>query len=98
MGDVWHTYKKIKVIGRGAFGSAILCKHKKTLSLVVIKEIFGEMTDDERTTSVSEIQVLSILRHPNIVAYFDSYIDKVDKLRGSTLLIVMEYCDGGTLE
>lgn len=51
------------------YSSAILCRRKKNNTLVVVKELFADMTDDERTTSVNEIQVLSMLRHPNIIAY-----------------------------
>ncbi|KAJ3221211.1 Serine/threonine-protein kinase Nek8 [Clydaea vesicula] len=60
------------------------------------------MTDEDRTTSVSEIQVLSMLRHPNIIAYYDSFIAKEGlEQKGSlhgTLMIVMEYADAGTLD
>jgi serine/threonine protein kinase len=38
--DVWATYNKIKVVGRGAFGSAYLCRGKKSTQLVVVKELF----------------------------------------------------------
>jgi serine/threonine protein kinase len=57
------------------------------------------MTEDERTTSVGEIQVLSMLRHPNIIAYYDSLMCKEPgQGSGGTLMIVMEYADAGTLE
>lgn len=96
--DVWANFKKLKVVGRGAFGSAYLAKNKKTAQQVVIKELFANMTEDEKTTSVGEIQVLSILRHPNIIAYYDSFLHKEAKSPNGTLMIVMEFADGGTLE
>lgn len=85
--DVWANYKKIKVVGRGAFGSAYLSREKKSTKLVVVKELFSNMTEDERSTSVGEIQVLSMLKHPNIIAYFDSFVSK-DPGKGSGSLMV----------
>ena len=63
----------MKVVGRGAHGFAILCKRKKDSSLVVIKELFGNQIASAQQESLNEIQVLSIVRHPNIIAYFDSF-------------------------
>ena len=80
---------------------------------VVVKELFGgDMTDDERRKSLNEIQVLSLLEHPNIISYFDSFVadasvmilgtdDQTEDDRGDSgdkmLMIVMEYANGGTL-
>lgn len=65
------------------------------------------MTDDERRKSLNEIQVLSLLKHPNIISYFDSFVadsngfgmDESEErdLGDKTLMIVMEYANGGTL-
>ncbi|KAI9145533.1 kinase-like domain-containing protein [Paraphysoderma sedebokerense] len=100
--DVWSHYKKIKVVGRGAFGIATVCKRLKDSSLVVIKEIYtNAMSEDEKKQSLNEIQVLSMLRHPNIISYFDSYTidtDDIEKNVHGDLLIVMEFADGGNLQ
>jgi len=45
----------------------------------------------ERNLSINEIKVLSILDHPHIVSFFNSY-----EWEGK-LLIEMEYCEGGNL-
>jgi NIMA (never in mitosis gene a)-related kinase 8 len=61
------------------------------------------MTEEDRKASMNEIQVLSMLRHPNIIAYYDSFtvdsnISSVDGfINSGSLMIVMEYADGGTL-
>ena len=49
------------------------------------------MTASDRRNAVKEADLLAILNHPNIVAYFGSY------LCGGQLLIEMEFCEGGTL-
>ena len=38
-----------------------------------------------------KVEVLSILKHPNIIAYFDNFVEE------KSLMIVMEYAPGGTL-
>ena len=38
-----------------------------------------------------QVKVLKLLKHPNIVAYYDNFVE--DK----KLVIVMEYAPGGTL-
>ena len=39
----------------------------------------------------AQVEVLSILKHPNIIAYFDNFVEE------KSLMIVMEYAPGGTL-
>jgi NIMA (never in mitosis gene a)-related kinase 9 len=72
---------------------AILYKKRVDSSLVVIKEIdMHVQTAEGRSFAMKEADFLSSLDHPNIVYYYNKY-----ELQG-TLLIEMEYCDGGTLE
>ena len=60
--------------------------------LVVVKEVnLSRATDKERVDAEKEVEILSLLNHTNIVTYFNHYID------GTSLLIEMEYCNGGTL-
>lgn len=46
------------------------------------------MSVDERQASVNEAKVLSMLDHPNIVGYFESFLEE------KTMTIVMEYVQG----
>lgn len=39
----------------------------------------------------NEVRVLSMLQHPNIIEYYDNYLDS------NTMMIVMEYAPGGNL-
>jgi len=57
--------------------------------LVVWKEVELErLGEKEKRDAQNEIDILSILNHPNIVSYYNHFLD------GSTLLIEMEYADG----
>ncbi|KAG8182304.1 hypothetical protein JTE90_013910 [Oedothorax gibbosus] len=86
------NYKKIRLVGRGAYGTVFLCKQASDNKLVITKEIpVDQMTVDERQVSMNEAKVLAMIDHPNVIAYYDSFLE--DK----TMIIVMEYVQGGTL-
>ena len=56
---------------------------------MVWKEVdLSKANEKERNNAMKEIEILSLLNHANIVAYFNHFMD--DNL----LLIEMEYCNG----
>ncbi|XP_049779795.1 serine/threonine-protein kinase Nek8 [Schistocerca cancellata] len=85
-------YEKLRVVGKGAFGSAVLYRKVADDTLVVMKEVnMTELNAVERQAALNEVQVLSMLHHPNIIRYLGSFE------REGILMIEMEYADGGTL-
>ncbi|XP_072246110.1 serine/threonine-protein kinase Nek1 isoform X2 [Leuresthes tenuis] len=85
-------YEKVKKIGEGSFGKAILVKSKQDGRQYVIKEIgISGMSSKERQESRREVAVLANMSHPNIVQYKESFEE------GGCLYIVMDYCEGGDL-
>ncbi|CAH3150225.1 unnamed protein product [Porites lobata] len=87
-----EPYTRIKTLGRGAFGEAVLYRKTEDNVLVVVKEVnLSRASDKERADAEKEVDILSLLNHTNIVTYYNHYID------GTSLLIEMEYCNGGTL-
>ncbi|XP_072248298.1 serine/threonine-protein kinase Nek8 isoform X1 [Leuresthes tenuis] len=87
-----EKYEKIKVVGRGAFGIVHLCRRRSDGALVILKEIpVEQMSRDERLAAQNECQVLKLLNHPNIIEYYENFLE--DK----ALMIAMEYAPGGTL-
>ena len=67
-------YVKIKKIGEGSFGQALLVKGKKDGRQYVIKEIgIAKMDKRGKEEARKEVKVLSQMKHPNIVAYQDSF-------------------------
>uniref|UniRef100_A0A0D9RYL0 non-specific serine/threonine protein kinase n=1 Tax=Chlorocebus sabaeus TaxID=60711 RepID=A0A0D9RYL0_CHLSB len=85
-------YDVIKAIGQGAFGKVYLAKGKSDSKHCVIKEInFEKMPIQEKEASKKEVILLAKMKHPNIVAFFNSFQEN------GRLFIVMEYCDGGDL-
>uniref|UniRef100_G3NXQ5 non-specific serine/threonine protein kinase n=1 Tax=Gasterosteus aculeatus aculeatus TaxID=481459 RepID=G3NXQ5_GASAC len=85
-------YIPIRVLGRGAFGEATLYRRTEDNSLVVWKEVeLKSLSEKESRDVMNEISILSILEHNNIIAYLNHFVDK------NTLLIELEYCNGGNL-
>ncbi|KAG9282462.1 serine/threonine-protein kinase Nek1 isoform X2 [Astyanax mexicanus] len=85
-------YEKVKKIGEGSFGKAILVRSKEDGHQYVIKEIgISRMSNKERQESRKEVAVLANMSHPNIVQYKESFEE------GGCLYIVMDYCEGGDL-
>lgn len=78
-------------------GVAQLVTSLEDSSQYVAKKInLGNLNEKERRAALSEVsctqaEVLSNLRHPNVVGYRESFIDEGE------LIIVMEYCEGGDL-
>ncbi len=67
-------YTRLKKIGEGSFGQALLVKGKKDGRHYVIKEIgVSKMDRRGREEARKEVKVLSQMKHPNIVAYQDSF-------------------------
>ncbi|KAF2366257.1 Protein kinase domain [Trinorchestia longiramus] len=72
--------------------SVYLYKRRSDGFPVVIKQITLEtLTSEEAKASLTEVQVLSILRHPLIVRYHDSFQHDL------SIVIVMDYAAGGNL-
>ncbi|XP_077421369.1 serine/threonine-protein kinase Nek8 isoform X2 [Vanacampus margaritifer] len=69
-----------------------LCRRRSDGGLVILKEIpVEQMSRDERLAAQNECQVLKLLNHPNIIEYYENFLE--DK----ALMIAMEYAPGGTL-
>nr|CAD7585700.1 unnamed protein product [Timema genevievae] len=94
VGAKLEDYEVLGVIGTGTFGTCYKVKKKSSGHLYVWKAIkYGSMKEDKKQLLVSEVNLLSQLKHPNIVRYHDRIIHK----ESATLYIVMECCEGGDL-
>lgn len=85
-------YEKVRILGKGSFGSAILIKRKNDDVLFVVKEIpLGQLSKKERAGARKECAVLQKLQHPNIVKYVEHFENR------NSLYLVMEYCNDSDL-
>ncbi|KAI5305994.1 Suppressor of the cold-sensitive snRNP biogenesis mutant brr1-1 [Ascosphaera pollenicola] len=80
--------------GSGSFGIIRKVKRKSDGFILCRKEIaYLKMSQKEREQLMSEFNILSSLRHPNIVAYYHREHLKTTQ----ELYLYMEYCGGGDL-
>ncbi|XP_040266548.1 serine/threonine-protein kinase Nek11-like [Bufo bufo] len=91
-----HVMKRYVVqqeLGSGSFATAYLVADLKDReSQKVIKRIpCNTMRGDATLPSAREAKLLGSLRHPSIVQFFGSFLEKKD------FCIVTEYCEGGDL-
>ncbi|EDW09663.1 mitogen-activated protein kinase kinase kinase kinase 5 isoform X5 [Drosophila mojavensis] len=84
-------YDLIQKIGSGTYGDVYKAKRIQSNELAAIKVIKLEPSDDIQIIQ-QEIFMMRDCRHPNIIAYYGSY------LRRDKLWICMEYCGGGSLQ
>ena len=84
-------YKKIKQIGKGAFGTVYKAFEIRTGNIVAIKKISINKKKNKNEV-LKEVELLKQIKHPNIVNYYNYYKDEDD------IYIVMEYLEGGTLK
>ncbi|XP_064621666.1 serine/threonine-protein kinase Nek9-like isoform X2 [Lineus longissimus] len=86
------SYIPVRVLGKGAFGEAVLYRKTEDNSLVVWKEVdLAKLSEKERRDAQTEIDILSLLNHSNVITYYNHFLD------GEMLLIEMEYANGGNL-
>jgi len=66
-----------------------LYKRLADKKMVIIKQIpVEQMTKEERQAAVNEVHILSMLHHPNIIEYYENFLED------QAMMIVMEYAQG----
>lgn len=89
----YGKYEKVKTLGKGSFGTAVLLRHRRTGHLVVSKQVrVQEMPRAELSKVENEVRILSSLSHPHITMYHCSF-----QAEGN-LNIVMEFASKGSVE
>ncbi|XP_069665574.1 LOW QUALITY PROTEIN: mitogen-activated protein kinase kinase kinase kinase 2 [Haliaeetus albicilla] len=84
-------YELVQRLGGGSYGEVYKARDTGTGELAAIKIIQLDPGEDG-SGAQQEVSTLRQCRHPNVVAYFGSY------LRNDRLWICMEYCGGGSLQ
>ncbi|CAG8641766.1 10256_t:CDS:2, partial [Acaulospora morrowiae] len=89
-----ENYEPLEIIGTGSFGLIRKVRRKSDGKILARKEIdYRCMCDKEKQQLVSEVNIVRELKHPNIVRYYDRYVDNENYM----IYIIMEYCEGGDL-
>lgn len=90
--DMLGSYTLVESVGMGAFGTVFLAR--KGENRYALKRITLENNAEESVRleeHFKEVKIYKELKHPNIVNYYESFIDR------GYLCIVMEFIDGFNL-
>lgn len=79
----------ITKIGEGTFGEVFVGTDRRTLEKVAIKKM--DINDNYEEDLITEIEMMQMCDHPNVVKYIDSYQWNDD------LWVIMEFMGGGSL-
>ncbi|KAM6301108.1 serine/threonine-protein kinase Nek4 [Aegotheles albertisi] len=87
------AYCFLRAVGKGSYGEVSLVRHRQDSKQYVIKKLnLKNASNRERKAAEQEAQLLSQLKHPNIVTYRESWQGE-----DGLLYIVMGFCEGGDL-
>lgn len=87
------NYDYQEIIGKGMYAKVYKALNKEENKYYAIKCLnFKDITEKERLSIETEVNLLKKLKHPNIVLYKDSFIDKENNLN-----IVTTFCEGGDM-
>lgn len=85
-----QRYQKLETLGQGSFGLVYKALDLKANSLVAVKMILMEDSEDEGipATAVREISILNRFKHLNIVELKNVFVDQQNKFQ---TYLVFEY-------
>ncbi|XP_056624834.1 NIMA-related kinase 12 [Triplophysa dalaica] len=91
-----ENYDKVLTLGRGGAGVVLLMKHVDTNNLYAVKKINVDSSRKTKSKDVvlQEAEILRSMKHPHIISWIDTFFDSTN----DHIYIVMDYCDGGTLD
>ncbi|KAM7013292.1 cyclin-dependent kinase-like 5 isoform 8-T9 [Tautogolabrus adspersus] len=93
IGDVMNKFEVLGIVGEGAYGVVLKCRHKDTNEIVAIKKFKdSEENEEVKETTLRELKMLRTLKQENIVELKEAF-----RRRGK-LYLVFEYVEKNMLE
>nr|XP_015219317.1 PREDICTED: cyclin-dependent kinase-like 5 isoform X2 [Lepisosteus oculatus] len=93
IGNVMNKFEVLGIVGEGAYGVVLKCRHKETNEIVAIKKFKdSEENEEVKETTLRELKMLRTLKQENIVELKEAF-----RRRGK-LYLVFEYVEKNMLE
>jgi len=74
-----NDFEEISKLGSGGSGHVYLVKNKTNSQLYAIKKIMLSRNSEYNDLMMHEVSLFSRLNHPNIVRYYDSWLENVNR-------------------
>lgn len=99
------NFTELLPIGSGGFGVVAECENKLDKKVYAVKKISLKAANMPFQKILREVKAISSMSHPNIVRYYQSWIEplvsgctndfwELDEIESPCLYIVIEYCYG----
>lgn len=87
-------YKVLQKVGQGTYATVFKAIQQKDGTTVAIKAIsVAKLSAKQTESTLNEIRIICSVSHPNIVKYYDAFIDEFNR----DLYVIMEFLGGGDL-
>ena len=105
-GGPFQGFQPLFEIGRGCYGAVYLLQHADGRKAVDKRVKLDNLKEKEKTAALRETEVLRRCNHDHIISYRHSYHSTASEdgpglwsgRHHELLHIIMDYCDGGTVE
>jgi NIMA (never in mitosis gene a)-related kinase len=85
-------FEVLEKLGEGAYSSVFKVRRRQDRLEYALKKVgIANLSSKERENALNEVRLLASVKHPNIVAYKEAFLDETS----NSLCIVMEYADDG---
>lgn len=82
------------LLGDGAYSTVYKVKRKEDGKIYGLKKVkISGLSEKERLNALNEVRILASVKHPNVIAYKEAFLDE----DSSCLCLILEYCDDGDL-
>jgi len=82
------------LLGDGAYSTVYRVKRHNDSGTYGLKKVkIGNLSEKEKNNALNEVRILASVKHPNVIAYKEAFIDEDSK----TLCLILEYANGGDL-
>lgn len=73
---VLRDFQIMSKLGDGAYSSVYKVKRLEDSHIYALKKVkIGMMSSKDKENAINEVRILSSVKHPNVVAYKEAFID-----------------------
>ena len=76
-----HQFEIVQKIGEGSYSSVYTVRRIQDKKLYAMKKVvLPFLSEKERENALNEVRIIASVKHPNIIAYKESFYDSTEKI------------------